>query len=478
MPKRSGLPDPEVTGVHHDSRTVRSGGLFVALPGFKTDGGRFVADAVRRGASVIVAERMPSPAPGVECVLVSDARRALSGLSAAIHGHPSREMIVVGITGTNGKTTTSYLLERIFRDQGFATGVIGTIGYKILDKVFPAPNTTPESAVLQGLLRDMADAGVQAVLMEVSSHGLSLKRVEHVAFDAAVFTNLTRDHLDFHKNFADYFAAKRHLFDLLRRSPKREKFCAVNTDDPYGRKLAKQLRSPRVLSFGISARPDVRAEKPVFGFGATSFLWNGLEVRTNLSGKFNASNVLAGLAVAEGFGFKPVTVLRSLRTFRPVDGRFEVLPRKSGEPAIIVDYAHTDDALRNVLSTLKDLAPRRIITVFGCGGDRDRTKRPLMGKAAAEFSDRIFVTSDNPRSEDPAAIIADILKGISSSARRRVKVEPDRRKAIVAAVLSAGASDAVLIAGKGHETYQIFSDKTVHFSDREEALKILRRAAG
>lgn len=476
LPYRPRLPDPVVTGVHHDSRTVGRGGLFVAVPGLKEDGGRFAEDAVRRGAVAVVAERRLKV--GVPCLTVPDARRALSALSAAFHGHPSRGLIVVGVTGTNGKTTVTHLLERIFRDQGYATGVIGTVGYRIGDEVLEAPNTTPESPVLQALLRRMADAGVRAVLMEVSSHALELRRVEDVAFDAAVFTNLTRDHLDFHKDMGSYFRAKRRLFtELLPRSPKAGRFAVVNLDDPHGPGLVRAVRrlGLPVRSYGLAEAAEVRALTPRFGLGRTEFVWNGLEVRTALSGRFNLSNTLAALACVEGFGLKVLPALRSLRDFRPVAGRFEVLPRRPGEPTVIVDYAHTDDALRNVLTTLRELKPRRILTVFGCGGDRDRTKRPLMGRVAAELSDRVFVTSDNPRSEDPLRIIEEILAGVPVPARRKVHVEPDRRKAIAAAVEAAGEADAVLVAGKGHEDYQILGDRTVPFSDREEALKALRR---
>ena len=451
---------------------MKPNGLFVAVRGFKEDGTRFIDDAIKKGASAIVSE-IPVNAK-VPVILVKDSRRALSALSAEFYGRPSEKMIVIGVTGTNGKTTVSSLLEKVFKDQGYKTGLIGTVVYKVMDEVLPALHTTPESVDLQYLFHKMLNKGVNVVIMEVSSHSLVLKRVEDVEFDAAIFTNLTRDHLDFHKNFSNYFYAKKHLFELLKKSNKKEKFGVINIDDPYGRRLVKELKGIKIITYGKSKNSAVKVSNVKLNFGSTTFSWDGLEVSTSLSGDFNLYNTLAVIVCAEGFRLKRLPLLKSLKEFKPVKGRFETIKKTSNDPLIIIDYAHTDDALKNVLTAINKLksSESNIITVFGCGGDRDKTKRPIMGKIATELSDKVIITSDNPRTEDPLSIIDDILKGIND--KSSVIVEPDRHKAIRLAVKLAGKKDIILIAGKGHETYQIFKDRTIKFDDSLEAKIALR----
>jgi UDP-N-acetylmuramoyl-L-alanyl-D-glutamate--2,6-diaminopimelate ligase len=485
-------PELSVTGIAYDSRRVRKGHVFVAVHGFKTDGTRFIPDAVARGAVAVIADRKPGTLknrsvktilPQVPVILVRDVRETLSLLSSIFYGHPSRKLLLIGITGTNGKTTTSYLIGDILKRQGYRTGVIGTIGYRIGNIVQKAPNTTPESTDLQALFAAMVKKGVTACVMEVSSHALALKRVEHCAFDAALFTNLTEDHFDFHGNFRNYYSSKKHLFELLKKSPKKEKLAVVNIDDSWGRKLLKDMpRGLHTATYGVRSDCDFKAGQIRLDVNRTGFSVEGLDVRTRLSGMFNVYNVLGSYALADGLRFKKILTLESIRKFRSVPGRFELLHSR-GCPAIIVDYAHTDDALKNVLSTIQGINAQRtekgrVITVFGCGGDRDRLKRPKMGAIASSMSDIVIVTSDNPRTEDPLRIIKDIMAGIRDKKKPHVSVQPDRKKAISMAFKLAGPADIILIAGKGHEDYQIFMNRTVHFSDRETAAKLLKEKCG
>ncbi len=461
-----------VKGLESDSRLVRKGSVFVAVQGYNEDGNRFIVDALKRGACALVTEVKPMTALSVPVILVKDVRKALSRMAANFYGHPSRKMKVVGITGTNGKTTTSYLLESILRDQGFKTGLMGTIRYKILDKVFDAPNTTPDSLQLQKLLSMMFKAGVEWVIMEVSSHALELHRVDDCAFDNIIFTNLTEDHFDFHKTFESYFQAKKKLFTLLKRGVKKDAFAVINLDNPYGARLYKETSGLRKVSYSIIKKSDYKAQKTRLGFDQTKFTVNGLEIETGLSGKFNVYNTLAVFAWASEMHLKKILVISTLASFSAVEGRFEVFATK-GKPKVIVDYAHTDDALKNVLVTANELKKGKVITVFGCGGSRDKLKRPKMGHVADSLSDVVIVTSDNPRKEEPLAIIKDILKGIKR--KKNLFTVVDRLQAIKKAFSLAGVDDVILIAGKGHEDYQIFKDRTIHFSDREIARKLLKR---
>jgi len=467
--------DPEIAGVAYDSRRVKPGDLFVCIRGFRTDGHRYLADAVARGAVATVVETPVADAP-VPRIAVPDAREAIARLATAFFGHPSARLRLIGVTGTNGKTTTTYLIESLFRAAGQRTGVIGTIGCCIAGERLPAEHTTPEAPDLQALLARMVAAGVSVVSMEASSHALALHRTLGCEFDVGVFTNLTQDHLDFHASLEDYFAAKARLFtDYPARSGK--PFVGViNGDDPFGRRLVELCRG-RVVTYAVEQPADLQAvdiEARPQGLRFTVVAaGERYPVRLRLGGRFNVYNSLAAIGAARALGLDWETILAGLATAPGVPGRFEAVDE--GQPfAVLVDYAHTPDGLENVLRSARDLEPRQLIVVFGCGGDRDRTKRPKMGRIAAERADRVVVTSDNPRTEDPEAILAEIVAGIPPEVRSRVRVIPDRREAIRTAIGMAGAGDLVVIAGKGHEDYQIVGTTKHPFDDREEARAALR----
>lgn len=474
---RGELP-ASVAGIASDSRQVAPGDCFVAVPGFREDARRFVADAVARGAAVVVTE-----GDGVEAsvpqILVPSARRALGRLAAVRYGHPSRRLTVVGITGTNGKTTTSYLVEALLRARGLRTGVIGTIQYVLGDARLPAGQTTPEALEIQAMLARMAAAGVGGVSMEVSSHALALARADDVAFDIAVFTNLTQDHLDFHGTFAAYRDAKRHLFELLAASPKPSPTAVMNADDGAAEAMVARLPL-RVLRFGLGEGAAIRPREyrsSLDGIRMTVDTPAGpAGVSSPLIGEHNVLNLLGALGAGLALGLEPAAAAAALAAVEAVPGRFEQV--RAGQPfLVVVDYAHTPDALERVLATARKLTRGRLAAVFGCGGDRDRGKRPIMGEIAARLCDRVWVTSDNPRSERPEAIVDEIVAGARRVAAGRHAAEPDRRAAIRAALAWARAGDAVVIAGKGHETYQIIGPETLPFDDREVAREILREDA-
>jgi UDP-N-acetylmuramoyl-L-alanyl-D-glutamate--2,6-diaminopimelate ligase len=479
LPERTvrGVPPPEVTGIASDSRRVAPGDCFVAVPGFKQDARRFAAEAVARGASLVVTEGDPLAVAAPQ-ILVPSARRALSRLAAAYFGHPSHRLTLVGITGTNGKTTTSYLVDALLRARGARAGVIGTIQYVVGDERRPANQTTPEALELQALLAEMLAKGVKGVAMEVSSHALALDRVRDLAFDVAVFTNLTQDHLDFHGTLEAYARAKRGLFELLADSPKAPRTAVVNGDDPAAAGMVRDLPLT-VLSFGLGAGAEVRAlehASSLDGIRLTVATPRGtLSLASPLIGDHNVLNILGAVAVGLALGLDPPAIASSLTAVDTVPGRFEQV--RAGQPfLVVVDYAHTPDALERVLATARKLTRGRLAVVFGCGGDRDRGKRPLMGAIAARACDRVWVTSDNPRSERPEAIIEDILTGMRGEADRVVAAS-DRRAAIRAALGWAGPGDTVVIAGKGHEPYQIIGADVLPFDDREVARQFLGEAA-
>jgi len=467
---------PTVTGVAYDSRKVQPGDLFVAVPGLKQDGRRFVGEAVARGATAVVLEGADVLAgTSTGRVVVGSSREALARLADAYFGHPSRAMTVVGITGTNGKTTTSLLVDALWRHEGRTTGVIGTIEYRIGAEARPAGQTTPEAVELHGLMAEMVTRRVTAVAMEVSSHALALHRADGVEFDVAVFTNLTQDHLDFHGTLDSYRAAKARLFTLLAASRKPRRTAVINTDDPAGPAMLAGLDVPR-LTYGLGEGADVRPrrfESAMDGIRMDVETPRGiLEIRSSLVGEHNVMNLLGATAVGLALDMDARAVAAALSSAVTVPGRFERV--EAGQPfLVVVDYAHTPDALERVLGTARRLvAPgARLAVVFGCGGDRDRGKRPLMGGIAARIADRIWVTSDNPRSEEPEAIIAEIVAGIPPAAagRDRATALADRKTAIQSALADARAGDVVVIAGKGHETYQIIGSKVLAFDDREVA---------
>lgn len=473
--------DAPCSGVTHDSRRVTPGTIFVALRGVNADGAAFAPQAVQAGAVAVVAERPPNGLSEVPWVVVEDARLALAHLAAAVVGHPSREMRVVGITGTNGKTTTSYLVSAILEAAGVPTGLMGTVTYRIRDRAFAATRTTPEAPDVQALLRQMVSAGCGACVMEVSSHALALRRVDGMRFAGAVFTNLTRDHLDFHSHMDEYFAAKRRLFEMLPADAP----ALVNADDP--RAPALVTAGGRPVTYGITAPADVSPGPLSFSLEGLRFeirLPQGVvRVRSKLVGRPNVYNILAAAGITASLGVPLQAIERGLEALDGVPGRFQIVSFPEDDIAVVVDYAHTDDALRNLLETARSMAARRLITVFGAGGDRDRTKRPLMGMVAARLSDTVILTSDNPRGENPERILEDVRRGTGSDTRRnRVEVLSilDRREAILTAIRRATPGDVVLIAGKGHEAYQEIGNRRLPFDDvtvAREALEARRMKA-
>ncbi|GAB4166055.1 MAG: UDP-N-acetylmuramoyl-L-alanyl-D-glutamate--2,6-diaminopimelate ligase [Terrimicrobiaceae bacterium] len=459
-----------IDGISYDSRTASPGDLFFALPGLKSDGSQFVGDAVQRGAAAVVVSS-PVPTCPVPVIRVDDARCLMADASARFYSHPSEALKVIGVTGTNGKTTTAFLCRGILDAAMRRCGLIGTVKYVVGDEEIDAPRTTPESADLQGLLAKMRDNGCKAVAMEVSSHALDQKRVHGIEFDAAVFTNLTQDHLDYHKTMEAYFDAKASLFESLETQKKKGRARAViNADDRYGHLLLERLpKNVPVVTFGLGARADLRATDLRFDANGSQFhlqaKGRSYLVRLPLIGAFNVSNALAALAATAALGIEVRAAVAALANAAQVPGRLERVPARRNFQ-VFVDYAHTDDALRNVLKTLRELRPSRLIVVVGCGGDRDRAKRPLMASAAESLADWTILTSDNPRTEDPAAILAEMKKGLRHTRHEEIL---DRAEAIRRAVSKAGPGDIVLIAGKGHETYQEVNGERIPFDDVQVA---------
>jgi UDP-N-acetylmuramoyl-L-alanyl-D-glutamate--2,6-diaminopimelate ligase len=467
--------DVDVRGLSYDSRQVERGDLFIALKGLKASGSDFAADAIRRGAVAVVSDSPASTLTEVPWVVVENAREAMAVLSDEFYEHPSRSMSVVGITGTNGKTTTAYLLRALFEAAGVKSGLLGTVSYMVGDDEMSASRTTPEAPDVQRMLRLMVDRGCTACVMEVSSHALALRRVDHTRFAAGVFTNLTRDHLDYHKDMESYFAAKRRLFEMLPdRAPG-----VINLDDPRGDALTRATSNP--ITYAISKPADVMP-------GPLSLTWEGLvfdvrtprgqiHVRSRLVGRPNVSNILAAVSTATALDLPVAAIERGLAELKGVPGRFQLVSDARDNITVVVDYAHTDDALKNLLETARPLAQSRVITVFGCGGDRDRTKRPLMGAVASRLSDVLVVTSDNPRGEDPARIIEEIKRGIQVAEREANTFFAilDRAEAIEQAITMAEPGDLVLLAGKGHEKTQVIGDKELPFDEVEMVRAALDR---
>ena len=472
-PLVSGALDVDVTSVTSDSRMVEPGSVFVAIRGSKVDGRAYIASAVERGADVVISESAPETGDpsGVTWIQTSDARAALSVIASALHGDPSQSLKLIGVTGTNGKTTTGFLCHHILLTEWHRAGLLGTVLVDDGEEVGKASHTTPDAAKLQELIGRMVDNGCRGAALEVSSHGIDQKRVADLAFDALIFTNLTQDHLDYHGTMAAYAAAKRSWFEATAADPKGKKPVAViNVDDASGAELAGMLDGRMAVQrYGFSLHTDYRA----LDFRQTA---RGMEiklevknrqylVRAPLIGRFNAYNILAALGAAKAVGIPLRNAIAALADAPQVPGRMEKCASRDGI-TVFVDYAHTPDALENACRTLKELEPRRLITVFGCGGDRDRGKRPLMAKAASKHSDVCIITSDNPRSEDPEEIIRQTEAGMGNSRYRTVT---DRAEAIRIAIHAAASGDIVLIAGKGHETYQELDGQVIDFDDRNQA---------
>jgi UDP-N-acetylmuramoyl-L-alanyl-D-glutamate--2,6-diaminopimelate ligase len=467
--------DREIRQVACDSRKVQPRALFFALHGAKSDGNSFIRDAVARGAVAIVSED-PAPAAipsSVTWIRVGEARKALAITAANFFGHPADALQLVAVTGTNGKTTTTSLVDAIVKASGAKTGLFGTIAYHTPLGDYPAPNTTPESVDLQGFLAEIRDAGGKFGVLEASSHSLSMDRLWGCHFASAVFTNLTREHMDYHKTFEDYFAAKKRLFDGTGAGA--PEVAVLNTDDPYGKRLYGLAK--KTLSYGLESDADITTKKFQLTFNGLAFTAqtpNGkLQVASPLVGRINVYNILAAIGAAQALGLSNEVIEAGIRNLQNVSGRFQRIDM--GQPFfVVVDYAHTDDALENLIRTARELNPKgRIITLFGCGGGKDRTKRPVMGEVTGRLSDLTILSSDNPKHEDPLKIISDVIVGVQKTAGKYL-IEPDRGKAIRLAMDEARTGDIVLLAGKGHENYQILADRTLEFDDRDQARQALR----
>ncbi|MDR3404356.1 MAG: UDP-N-acetylmuramoyl-L-alanyl-D-glutamate--2,6-diaminopimelate ligase [Chthoniobacter sp.] len=463
--KVDGPTDRDITSLTYDSRRAKPGTLFFALKGEKVDGSAFIDAAIAAGAEAIVSENASIKTRATN-IVVADARNAMADFAAAYFQHPARALKIAGVTGTNGKTTTAFLIKHICEAAMLRCGLLGTVRYEIGDRVLPAARTTPESLDVHDLLWQMRSAGCKACAMEVSSHALMQARVRGVEFDAAVFTNLTQDHLDYHKTMEAYFEAKSRMFSELAAQPKKKGKAIINLDDRYGAMLVQRFgKEIPITTYGVGVHADFRASNVRIDFHGTSYQLDAggrsYLVRLPLIGQFNVYNSLAALAAANAMGVDVRAAVLALATALAVPGRLEAVPAQR-QFRVFVDYAHTDDALLNVIKTCRELNPGRLIVVFGCGGSRDKTKRPRMGAVVDQHADYAIVTSDNPRKEEPLAIIEDIKPGLR---RGNYEVIVDRREAIFKAVAMAQPRDIILIAGKGHENYQEFADRTMPFDD-------------
>ncbi len=473
-----------ISSIEYNSNKVYQDSLFIAVPGFTTDGHSYIMDAVSRGASTVLVskERIDEFSSleerGVALLGAADTRKSLPLLSSIFYGNPTMKVPVIGITGTNGKTSITYMLESILKYQGYSPGVVGTVNYRWSENEIQSNNTTPESKDLQEIFSNMIVDGVDVIIFEVSSHALNLFRADNIDFDIVIFTNLTRDHLDFHETFEEYFTAKKRIFDLLDLSRKNEKYAIVNIDDDYGSIILNEkdkFASP-MFSFGIGGDADYKIDKNSIVNTIEKFSYDlenpekGLRIELAVAGKFQAYNSLCAFAACHKMGIPVPNIQHGLLELNNIPGRFDIIRSEQGF-SVIVDYAHTDDALLNLLKSARELNPKRIITLIGCGGNRDKTKRPLMGEAAVSNSDWVIVTSDNPRDEKPEDIIEDIVSGLVSS---NFEIQPDRKEAIKKAVNMAEKDDLVVIAGKGHEDYQIIGKKRINFDDRSIANEFIK----
>jgi len=479
--KIQGDTNLSIEALAHDSRVVIPGTLFVCISGFKTDGHNHIMQAYAQGAVAVIVEKPIENIPqGLTVITVADTRAAIKAITPHFFDYPSRKLRMIGVTGTNGKTTTTYLLKSILQEAGYQVGVIGTIQNSIGDRIVPSKNTTPDVIDLQILLAEMVANHIDYVVMEVSSHALALERVTGCEFDVGIFTNMTRDHLDFHMTFENYLAAKARLFQSLsgedNRKPK--KTAVINVDDEASTAILGNTACT-TLTYGIHAAANLKAEHTDIQATGAKFdivgSFGSMHLTLNITGFFNVYNVLSAVGAALAEGIDPTVIKNALEKFQSVPGRFELV--NAGQSfSVIVDYAHTPDGLENILQTAQKIAKERIIVVFGCGGDRDRTKRPIMGKLAATYGDIVIATSDNPRSEDPDVILAEIENGIKDGlgAEKLYEKISDRRQAIARALHLATKDDIVIIAGKGHEDYQILKDKTISFDDKEVVKEIIR----
>lgn len=463
----------KIANVRDDSRLVGKGDMFIAVRGCAADGSKFIDDAVRKGARAIVTEDDFDAPRDVKKIIVKDSRSAMSIIAGNFYGRPWEELKMLGVTGTNGKTTITYLIESIVKAAGEDAGVIGTINYRVKDRVTPAKNTTPGPLGLASFLSDVKSLGARYAVMEVSSHSLDQGRVDGIPFDVGIFSNITSDHLDYHETVSRYFRAKANLFERLRKNGT----AVLNSDDKKVVSLKKSIKET-VLTYGIEKKADIKAGDIKLSLAGSSFTvtmpqGRRFNIHTRLIGRHNVSNILAAIAASYALGINKEACIKGVVSFVAVPGRLEEID--AGQPfKVLVDYAHTEDALLNILGLLREVAKSRIITVFGCGGNRDRTKRPLMGRAACKFSHHVIITSDNPRFEEPRDIINEIEKGVKDDFSN-YDIVADRRQAITKAISLARPDDIVIIAGKGHENYQIIKDKVMPFDDREVAREILEK---
>lgn len=468
----------EISGISYDSRTVKEDYLFVCIQGFKTDGHKYIENAIKNGAKAIVIEEFVEDMEnfiqkGIVFIKVSNSRKAISRLSSNFYGNPSAKLKVIGITGTNGKTSITYLINSILQKNNFKCALIGTIKNEIMGKVYKTNKTTPEAVELQNLFSVMLENGIDVCTMEVSSHSLDLNRVDDIEFNIGVFTNLTPDHLDYHNNMENYKNAKLKLFY------KTSDVNIINIDDKYGKEIFNEIKKldTKIITYGLNDKCDIYAKDIEMKYSFSTFNlvtpnYTG-KVKINIPGLFSIYNILAAISVCYALGLNYEEIENGIKSIKQVSGRFELVQNDKGI-SVIVDYAHTPDALENVLNTIRQFAKGKVIVVFGCGGDRDRTKRPVMGKIATDLADYVIITNDNPRMEDPKRIIDDILKGVCSY-NKNYEVIIDRREAIKRAIESAKKNDVVLIAGKGHEKYQIIGEEIYDFDDKKVANEFLRR---
>jgi UDP-N-acetylmuramoyl-L-alanyl-D-glutamate--2,6-diaminopimelate ligase len=469
----NGLLDVEIEGLAYDSRQVKPNWIFVAVPGHKKDGSEFITEALSKGAVAVVSENQFELGAQVAHIQVRRARRALAEIANAYYGELSHQMQMVGVTGTNGKTTTTYMIREILRGGGFLPGLLGTVAYEVGERTIPSSRTTPEAPDIHAMLQQMKEAGCDAAVLEVSSHAIALHRVHGIDFNINVFTNLTQDHLDYHKDMDTYFEVKSRLFQSLVK--KHDHSAVINIDDPWGRKLVEEGKvEADVVTYGFNERAMVCASDASVDANGTTFNvftpWGDSRIFLHLLGRFNIHNALAALAVGGLCGVDLERMAKSLELIRAIPGRLELIQNRKGKK-VFVDYAHTDDALKNVLKTLREITKGKLMVVFGCGGNRDQGKRLKMGRVAAELADYSIVTSDNPRGENPGAIVADIIEGFSD--QDKFKVELDRRKAIKKAIRKMSRKDILLVAGKGHETYQEIGGTVIPFDDRETVREII-----
>jgi len=478
------LDNRNFTGISQDSRKILKDYIFVCIQGEHSNGHEFAKQAVERGSSLIISQKKLPKEINCPYIVVKDTKLAMARLSALFYNYPSKELDLIGVTGTNGKTTVTHLVETVFEKAGMSCALIGTLGsrFSSADKYDSTDHTTPQATELQQNLRSFADKNIKKVVMEVSSHSLEQHRVAGCEFSGVVFTNLTQDHLDFHITMDNYFKAKTKLLNFIKKEPEKSKYAVINVDDKYFKQLPDLIPANidnfKILTYGIDNKADITAENIKFSVDGANFLCKtplgNSKVKLQLTGMFNVYNVLTAISVGIAEGIPLKTCINAVESVEAIPGRFEVVSRK---PLVIVDYAHTPNGLENVLQAARELVPPKgnLICVFGCGGDRDVTKRPQMGKIAEDLCDKIVITSDNPRTEDPQQIITDILTGIKELNSKKIVVEADRSIAIEEAIMNSHSEDVIILAGKGHEDYQIINHEKFHFDDKEEAKNALKK---